>query len=115
MIADAFIILSQNGFGFYSEVSQRCRTEAAEEALEKATLLHYEAERGKRLLERDKEEKEKECEIWIKKYKGLADLLHSQEEQKSKRQDKSVCISEISWAKYILKFLSKMSGFELGA
>ncbi|KAJ6665119.1 hypothetical protein lerEdw1_005350, partial [Lerista edwardsae] len=86
-----------------NEISQRCRTAAAEEALEKATLLHYEAERGKRLLERDKDDKEKECEIWIKKYKGLADLLHSQEEQKLKRQNKScqvklksyfLCISE---------------------
>nr|XP_020645606.1 inner centromere protein-like [Pogona vitticeps] len=86
-----------------NEISQRCRTEAAEEALEKATLLHYEAERERRLLELDKEEKEKQCEIWMKKYNALADLLHSQEEEKSKRQNKAcqvklksyfLCISE---------------------
>ncbi|XP_042318289.1 uncharacterized protein LOC121928034 isoform X2 [Sceloporus undulatus] len=86
-----------------NEISQRCRTEAAEEALEKATLLHYEAERGKRLLECEKEEKEKQCEIWMKKYNALAELLHSQEEDKSKRQNKAcqvklksyfLCISE---------------------
>nr|XP_034978043.1 cytadherence high molecular weight protein 2-like [Zootoca vivipara] len=72
-----------------SEISQRCRTEAAEEALEKATLLHYEAERGKRLLEREKEEKEKQCEMWMKKYSAMADLWQSQEEEKSRRQNKA--------------------------
>ncbi|KAJ7344467.1 hypothetical protein JRQ81_000417 [Phrynocephalus forsythii] len=68
---------------------EKCRTEAAEDALEKATRLHYEAEREKRLLELDKEEKEKQCDIWMKKYNALADLLHSQEEEKSKRQNKA--------------------------
>ncbi|XP_077786553.1 uncharacterized protein LOC114597877 [Podarcis muralis] len=72
-----------------SEISQRCRTEAAEEALEKATLLHYESERGKRLLERDIEEKEKQCEMWMKKYSAMADLWQSQEEEKSRRQNKA--------------------------
>nr|XP_028587114.1 inner centromere protein-like isoform X1 [Podarcis muralis] len=72
-----------------SEISQRCRTEAAEEALEKATLLHYESERGKRLLEWDIEEKEKQCEMWMKKYSAMADLWQSQEEEKSRRQNKA--------------------------
>lgn len=43
------------------------------------------------MLELDKQEKEKQCEIWMKKYNALADLLHSQEEEKSKRQSKAVC------------------------
>ncbi|KAH0620886.1 hypothetical protein JD844_021763 [Phrynosoma platyrhinos] len=93
-----------------NEISQRCRTEAAEEALEKATLLHYEAERRKCLLECEKEEKEKQCEIWMKKYNSLAELLHSQEEDKSKRQNKAVCstLKSISYEqKYMMNDSNK--------
>ncbi|XP_077175201.1 uncharacterized protein LOC143828929 [Paroedura picta] len=94
-----------------NEISQKCRIEAAEEALEKATFLHYEAERGRRFLEHEKEETEKQCALWMEKYNTLADLLHSQEEEKLKRQNKAcqvelktyfLCISESSEQRSVL-------------
>uniref|UniRef100_A0ACB8G324 Uncharacterized protein n=1 Tax=Sphaerodactylus townsendi TaxID=933632 RepID=A0ACB8G324_9SAUR len=91
-----------------NEISQRFRTEAAEEALEKATSLHYEAERGRRFIEHEKEEREKQCALWMEKYNALADLVHSQEEEKSKRQNKAVCnILIFYWQNLIIKDSAK--------
>ncbi|XP_069079711.1 golgin subfamily A member 6-like protein 7 isoform X1 [Pleurodeles waltl] len=95
-----------------TEMSQRRRAAAAEEALERATQLQYSAEREKRLTEHDRDEKRKECAIWIKKHDALAKILRSQEEEKSKRQDKAsqakfqnffLCVAESDQRISILK------------
>ncbi|KAK1161702.1 myosin heavy chain, skeletal muscle, adult [Acipenser oxyrinchus oxyrinchus] len=94
------------------EVSSRRRALAAEELSEKAMKAQCEVEQEKRLAEHERQEKAKESDTWRRKHDALADILRSQEDEKSKRQNKAcqaniksyfLCVTENDQRVRILK------------
>nr|XP_015193588.1 PREDICTED: spindle pole body component 110-like [Lepisosteus oculatus] len=70
------------------EVSSRRRALSAEEASEQAVKARLEAEREKRLLEHERQERMAEGLVWRERHQALADVLKAQEELYSQRQNK---------------------------
>ncbi|MGH0130216.1 UNVERIFIED_CONTAM: hypothetical protein FKN15_041727 [Acipenser sinensis] len=71
-----------------------------------------EVEREKRMAEHERQEKAKESDTWRHKHDALADILRSQEDEKSKRQNKAcqaniksyfLCVTENDQSVRILK------------
>ncbi|XP_066559037.1 uncharacterized protein LOC136748931 [Amia ocellicauda] len=70
------------------EVNSRRQAVCAEEARERSERAQREAERERRLAEHDGQEKSAECLTWREKHQALADILKTQEDLKSQRQNK---------------------------
>ncbi|XP_076850994.1 uncharacterized protein LOC143501258 [Brachyhypopomus gauderio] len=71
------------------EAGWRRRAEAAEEQSERAGRAALQAEQERKMAEREREARSRECLSWREKHQDLADAFRTQEDLKSQRQNKA--------------------------